>query len=333
MTSPTALVVLAALSGTGLARPATQAGQVCNADNAHSLMDFTVRLLGFNRVRGTLATWRASVYYDPDTLEHSSVTFVADPASISTGVTERDGDLKRASFFDVARFTRIRFRSTGVEPAAHGFIVTGDLTIRDSTRQIRLPVQVIAPPSRDPFDNQRVSFGTDVTLNRRDFGVVGPAFWNGAISDSLVVEIEIGCTVWNYARLDWSSGPARRSVGELLFTAADSGRLAAGLGQVRALWASRQRDTTWDFSGWEFEKAGMRLARRGQLRDALAILDLAVELHQGGRPEELAALLARRGEVRLRAGRRPEAVGDLRQATLLDPDNTNAMEWLRHSGS
>ena len=325
-------VVLGAFSAAPLIAPATPTGQVCTADEAHSLMDFTVRLLGFNRVRGRFATWRASVYYDPDALERSSVTFVADAASISTGVTERDDDLKRATFFDVARFPRIKFRSTRVEPAAHGFIVTGELTIRDSTRQIRLPTQVITAPSTDPFDNRRVSFGSEVTLNRRDFGVIGPAFWNGAISDSLVVEIEIGCRVWNYSRLDWGTGPEQRSVGELLFTAADSGRLTAALPRVRSLGSARQRDTTWNFSAWEFEKAAMRLAQRGQLREALLILDLAVELHQNGRPEALAELLARRGEVRLRAGRHAEATADLRQATVLDPDKTDAIEWLRHSG-
>ena len=166
-------------------------------------------------------------------------------------------------------------------------------------------------------------------MNRRDFGVVGPTFWNGAISDSLAVEIEIGCRVWNYAQLGWSTGPERRSVGELLFTAADSGRLAAALSRARSLWVAR--DTAWVFSAWEFEKAAMRLVQRGQLRDALSILDLAVELHRGGRPADLAELLSRRGEVRLRSGRRAEATEDLRQATLLDPDNTDAIEWLRHS--
>lgn len=331
MISPMALVTLAAFSAGADTAPAAQTGQVCTVDNAHSLMDFTVRLLGFNRVRGRFASWRASVYYDPNALEHSSVTFVADAASISTGVTERDDDLKRAAFFDIARFPRIWFRSTRVELAAHGFVVTGDLTIRDSTRQIRLPTQVITPPSTDPFDNQRVSFGTEVTLNRRDFGVVGPVFWNGAISDSLVVEIEIGCRVWNYSDLGWSAGPGHRSVGELLFTAADSGRLAAALSRARSLWAARLEDTAWVFSAWEFEKAAMRLVQRGQLRDALSILDLAVELHRGGRPADLAELLGRRGEVRLRSGRRAEATEDLRQATLLDPDNTDAIELLRHS--
>lgn len=318
---------------TSVTRLAPTIGQVYAVDNAHSLMDFTVRLLGFNRVRGTFTGWRASVHYDPEALERSSVSFVADAASISTGAVERDEDLKRAAFFDVARFPRIRFRSTTVEASARSFVVTGDLTIRDSTHQIRLPVEVLAPLSTDPFNNQRVSFGTRVALNRRDFGVVGPAFWNGAISDSLVVEIEIGCRVWNYSQLDWSTGPRHRSVGELLFSAADSGRLTAGLARVRALWAQRQSDSTWDFSAWEFEVAAMRLAQRQQLPVALSILDLGVELHQGGRPRELAALLSRRAEVRLRLGRRPEATADLRQATLLDPDNTDAAEWLRHTGS
>lgn len=311
---------------------ATPRGHVCTVDNAHSLMDFTVRLLGFNRVRGTVGAWRASVYYDPDTLEHSTVSFVADAATISTGVPERDDDLKRPTFFDVDRFPRIRFRSTKVEPAANGLVVSGDLTIRDSTHEIRLPTQVIAPLSTDPFDNRRVSFGTSVTLNRRDFGVVGPSFWSGAIADSLVVEIEIGCRVWNYFAVDWSAGQQRRPVGQLLFNAADSGRLAGALTRVRALWVDRQSDSTWDFSVWGFEVAAMRLAQRQQLRGAQQILDLAVELYQGGGPHDRAALLARRGEVYLRLGRRAEATADWRQATLLDPDNTDAAEWLRHSG-
>lgn len=337
-----ALVTVAAL--TGPSGPASRArgsapvqalatprGQVCTVDNAHSLMDFTVRLLGFNRVRGTFGAWRASVYYDPDTLEHSSVSFVADAATISTGVAERDDDLKRPTFFDVVHFPRIWFRSTKVEPAANGLVVSGDLTIRDSTHQIRLPTQVIAALSTDPFDNRRVAFGTSVTLNRRDFGVVGPSFWNGAIADSLVVEIEIGCRVWNYFALDWGAGPKRRSVGELLFNAADSGRLGGALTRVRSLWARRQSDSTWDFSAWGFEVAAMRLAQRQELREAQPILDLAVELYQEGPPRDRAALLARRGEVYLRLGRRAEATTDWRQATLLDPDNTDAVEWLRHS--
>ena len=78
----------------------------------------------------------------------------------------------------------------------------------------------------------------------------------------------------------------------------------------------------------------MRLAQRQQLREAQPILDLAVELYRGrggGGSHDLAALLARRGEVYLRLGRRAEATADWRQATLLDPDNTDAVEWLRHS--
>ena len=79
----------------------------------------------------------------------------------------------------------------------------------------------------------------------------------------------------------------------------------------------------------------MRLAQRQQLSEAQPILDLAVELYRGGGgggSHNLAALLARRGEVYLRLGRRAEATADWRQATLLDPDNTDAVEWLRHSG-
>jgi hypothetical protein len=74
----------------------------------------------------------------------------------------------------------------------------------------------------------------------------------------------------------------------------------------------------------------MRLAQRGRLADALRVLDLAVDLYGDGAAGAKAELLARRGEVRWRAGRLKESLTDLRRAVSLDHDNTNAAEWLRH---
>jgi polyisoprenoid-binding protein YceI len=304
--------------------PLPGGGQVYTVDGAHSILDFTVRLVGFNRVRGSFTDWGADLFYDPAEPSHSSLDFVARVTSVATGVEERDTDLRRPNFFDVARFPAMRFHSTGATATAGGFTIEGVLTIRDSSRPVRFDVQVIEPMGIDPFGNWRISFGSSVTLNRRDFGVIGPDFWNHAISDSVTVEMEIAARQWDYFKLGWGSA-ARRSVGELLFNAADSGQLSKGLADAKALLANTA-DTTINASAWEFEKAAMRRVQQRKLDDARRILELGVESQRNAAPEERAEVLARLGEVYLRMGRGADARSALKDAVAADPDNTLALQ-------
>jgi polyisoprenoid-binding protein YceI len=258
----TALACLAAVIATPAAAQRLEPGrEVWTVDRAHSLLDFTVRLIGFNRVRGSFTSYEADIAYDENRPERSSVSFVAQVASITTADEERDTHLKTADFFDAARVPAMTFRSTSARRAGDTLYVTGDLTIKDSTRSVVLPVRVINPRAEDPFGNQRVSFAAGITLNRRDFGIPGPPFWGTAISDSVTIEMEMAGRVWNFFALNW--GPrARRSMGQLLFNAADSSRLGPALAQVRRFWSEHAQDSTYNFSWWEFTKAAMRLSQR-----------------------------------------------------------------------
>ncbi len=302
--------------------PLPGGGQAYSVDNAHSLLDFTVRLVGFNRVRGSFADWSVDLIYDPAAPASSVVAFVADASSIQTGVTERDADLKGASFFDVTRFNRLRFHSTGVTPNGTVFVVEGPLTIRDSTHVIRFPVAVLDTLGRDPFGNWRVSFGASITINRRDFGVIGPAFWNNAIGDSVTIEMELGARVWDYFTLGFNSRPARRSLGEMLYQAADSDRLTQGLERARAMYA-RAPDSV-NAGAFEFEKAAMRRAEEHHLDDARRILEFARATLTTASGPQRGEVLARLGEIYLRLGRRSDAAGALLEAIAADSDNTLA---------
>lgn len=311
--------------------PLPGGGQVYTVDVAHSLMDFTVRLVGFNRVRGSFTDWHADLFYDPAAPERSSVSFVAEAASIATGNARRDADLRGEAFFDVARFPRLRFHSTSVTPGADGFSVAGVLTIRDSSRPVRFRVTILQPRAVDPFGNWRVSFGASLTLNRRDFGVIGPPFWNHAISDSVTIEMEIPARQWNYFHLVWGP-PSRRSLGRLLFVSADSGRLAPGLAQARAL-AAGGLDSTVEASAFGFEIAAMRRVQQRHLDDARRILEFALETLRQAPPRQRSRVLARLGEVYLRMGRRADAARVLRDAQAANPDDTLAQQLLLRVGS
>ena len=56
------------------------------------------------------------------------------------------------------------------------FDVTGELTIRDVTKTIVLPVSYLGA-AKDPWGKDKIAFETEITLNRKDYGLN----WNAAL--------------------------------------------------------------------------------------------------------------------------------------------------------
>jgi polyisoprenoid-binding protein YceI len=81
------------------------------------------------------------------------------------------------------------------------------------TREIDVAVTRVAPRSRDMWENTRVGFDGAVTLKREDYGIVGPAFWNKAVTSD--VEIRFKRTVAGAGRAQPErarDGPFRRAL-------------------------------------------------------------------------------------------------------------------------
>src|SRR6185295_13585216 len=112
--------------------PAT--GQVYTIDDAHSFVEFSVRLIGFNRVRGSFPQYEAHIYYDSAAVERSSVSVRVSVEGVDTHEPERDHHLESPAFFDAKTSPFIRFESRSIRPANGGLIADGDLTIRDVTK-------------------------------------------------------------------------------------------------------------------------------------------------------------------------------------------------------
>lgn len=101
--------------------------------------------------------------------------------------------MRTEAYLDVARFPHITFRSTRVELLAGGpqVLVTGDLTIRDVTRQVTLDARYNGAAAT-PFGGRVAGFEGRAALALADFGVDGnlplPGGGN-ALGDTLAVEI------------------------------------------------------------------------------------------------------------------------------------------------
>ena len=145
-------------------------------DKAHSEAVFQVRHL-VTKVRGRFTDFEGTVQVDEDKPELSSVNFTIQATSIDTAEKDRDTHLRSGDFFEVERFPTISFRSKRVvKKSAENYDVTGDLTIRDVTKEITLPVTHLGA-AKDPWGNERLGFETETTINRKDFGLK----WNAAL--------------------------------------------------------------------------------------------------------------------------------------------------------
>jgi polyisoprenoid-binding protein YceI len=165
-----------------------------NLDTVHSGINFSVRHMVVSKVRGRFARFSGSVALDEGDLTRSTVEATIEASSIDTGTAQRDDHLRSADFFDVEHFPQIRFRSTGIEKqGTERYRMTGELTIRDVSREIALEVEY-GGRGKDPWGNERVGFTAKGAFDRKDFGLK----WNQAletggvlVSDRVELELEV----------------------------------------------------------------------------------------------------------------------------------------------
>jgi polyisoprenoid-binding protein YceI len=152
------------------------AARTFGIDKAHSEVTFQVRHL-VTKVRGRFSDFDAALAYDADAPEQSSVTFAVKTASIDTSEPQRDTHLRSADFFESETYPEMRFVSRRIEAQGDDrFIVHGDLTIRDVTKAIALPVTFLGTVT-DPWGNEKIGFEAETTLNRKEFGLT----WNAVL--------------------------------------------------------------------------------------------------------------------------------------------------------
>jgi polyisoprenoid-binding protein YceI len=141
-------------------------------DRPHSRIGFSVRHAMVTTVRGAFTDYDSRLYFDGERPSESRADLVVRVASVDTGVEQRDAHLVGKDFFDARRHPEMTFRSTStVQESAESFRMTGDLTIRDTTRPVELQLDYLGSVV-DPFGYQRAGFDGTTTIDRRDWGLV-----------------------------------------------------------------------------------------------------------------------------------------------------------------
>jgi polyisoprenoid-binding protein YceI len=135
---------------------------------------------GFRQFSGTL-------HLDAAAPENSHLTLEIDTPSIWSDTDKLTGHLKSDDFFAVERYPKATFESTSIEPADGAEVthtVRGNLTIRDRTREIAIPLKV------DLGDDQVTANGT-FTIDRQQFDIKYPGSPDNLIHDKVTVKVRV----------------------------------------------------------------------------------------------------------------------------------------------
>ena len=167
-----------------LSLPAAAATVNWQIDPQHSSAQFSVRHMAISTVRGAFNKVTGTIALDDKDITKSTVDVNIDVTTVDTHEPGRDSDLRSDKFFDVAHYPSITFKSKKVEQVAPGKLkVTGDLTIRGTTKEVVLDVEGPTAPIKDPWGNQRSAANATTKINRQDFGVK----WNATMDNGGVV--------------------------------------------------------------------------------------------------------------------------------------------------
>jgi polyisoprenoid-binding protein YceI len=163
-------------------------------DNAHSQIQFAVRHMMISTVHGGFEKFSGTVDFDEKDPVRSLLNVQIEGASLNTKEPKRDEHLRSPDFFNVAQYPHMTYKSKSMQQAdaTHGRI-TGDLTIRDVTREVVLDVEY-GGQAKSPWCTVSAGFTAQTKINRKDWNLD----WNKAletggvlVGDEMKIDIEL----------------------------------------------------------------------------------------------------------------------------------------------
>jgi len=158
------------------------------SEQGHAYVAFQYWHQGFSKPIIRWGTTDATIVFDQENPENSTLVVILPVADIDTGVPAWDDHIKAPDFFDVEAYPEVTFTSTDISQIKDGYgTLTGELTIKDVTRPFTLTgtINKIGKHFRTGVD----MFGVSATgqLKRSDFGVDK----YGPMADDIEISVEV----------------------------------------------------------------------------------------------------------------------------------------------
>lgn len=163
-------------------------------DPAHTRIGFSAKHAMVTTVRGAFNEVTGSFHVDFSDPTESNAEITLKVASVDTRNQQRDEHLRSADFFDAEKWPDITFRSTRIEEVGdNALVVSGDLTIRDVTKPVTIPIEFTGAQT-DAAGELRAGFEGTRRIDRREYGLE----WNMPldtggllVSEKITLEFEI----------------------------------------------------------------------------------------------------------------------------------------------
>jgi polyisoprenoid-binding protein YceI len=177
---------------------AAQAAQIASGtwtiDSNHSLIEFAALHFTIAYVKGRFRKFSGTINVDERDLLRSTVDLSIDARSVdSQAVQGREDLINGEEMLDTSKYPEIIFKSKRIEQKdLNNFVVTGDLTLRGTTREVQVPLTFNGVVTTRM--GLAAGFSGDMTLKLSDFGVpFTREFEPGrrVVGDELKVELQV----------------------------------------------------------------------------------------------------------------------------------------------
>jgi len=166
----TCALLVGTLAVSASAAETTDAGTV-PVNRVSSAVRFTVfaKALFTFKEEGRFTNFDGNVAYNPKDPAATRVDVTVYTGSVDTENKDHDAMLRSDGFFEVDRYPTMRFVSTGAGLGPDGsLLVKGNLTIRDVTKAIEVPVHIQAAAA-----SGSAKLETSFDIDRTEFGITG----------------------------------------------------------------------------------------------------------------------------------------------------------------
>ena len=166
-----------------------RAGQY-TTDPDHTSVLWKINHLGFSTFVGRFNDVEASLDFDPENIENSSIEVIINTAGLDINNPEFAEELRGSNWFDVENFPQAVYRTTSfVESNENTFVFEGELTLLGVTAPVTLNVVFNGGGRNFLTRKYTLGFSASANFQRSVFGL--SRFTSFGVGDDIELEIHI----------------------------------------------------------------------------------------------------------------------------------------------
>lgn len=162
-------------------------------DPNHATLLWKLNHLGFSTLTGRFNDFDATLDFDPENVENSSVEVIIETAGLDMNLPEFEEELRGENYFNVAQFPQAIYRTTSLAETIDEdtYVFDGELTLRGVTAPVAIEVsfngggRVTFPPP--PV--YTIGFSASASFQRSTFGI--DRFVSFGVGDEIELEIHV----------------------------------------------------------------------------------------------------------------------------------------------